>query len=69
MNPRLHIDTTGTGISEIGLGVERKTVDSRNKTQDSPRWKRAARKELQAYFAGRLRKFSVPCDLNLLTPF
>ena len=71
MNPRLHIDTTETGISEIGLGVEGKTVDSQNKVQGAlaRRWERAARKELQAYFAGRLRKFSVPCDLNLLPPF
>ncbi len=73
MNPRLFIATTGTGIRELGLEGKSRTVRSRPRHRDegslARRWKVAAGKELQAYFAGRLRFFSTPCDLGGLPPF
>lgn len=40
--------------------------------QDGPaarRWLETARRELDAYFAGRLREFTVPADLRLASAF
>ena len=71
MKPRLFIHTTESGVKELGLG--RKRTDLRffekNAGVLAKRWKVAARKELSAYFAGRLRSFSTLCDLGGLTPF
>lgn len=71
MRPKLLINTTETGIREVGLGGDRGVIQSRHRGEGAlaRRWKRAARKELCAYFAGRLRTFSAPCDLGGLPPF
>ncbi|MFQ5903668.1 MAG: methylated-DNA--[protein]-cysteine S-methyltransferase [Candidatus Binatia bacterium] len=71
MKPRLFIDTTETGIKEVGLEGKSRVVRYQRKGEDplARRWKAAAGKELRAYFAGRLRFFSTPCDLGGLPPF
>lgn len=71
MKPRFFIDTTETGIKEIGLEGKSRAIPSQRRGEAplARRWKAAAGKELSAYFAGRLRFFSTPCDLSGLPPF
>lgn len=71
MRTRLFIETTETGIQSIGLGIERKNgaAPRAGKAAPARRWKVAARKELGAYFAGKLRMFSTPCDVRGLSIF
>lgn len=68
MKPRLFIEATETGIREVRLG-EKDADPQGNRGRHSQHWRGTARKELHAYFAGRLRSFSVPCDLTGLPPF
>lgn len=71
MNPGFLIAATETGIKEVELRGKRKIARSRRNEESSraTRWEAAARKELRAYFAGRLRSFSTPCDVRSLPPF
>lgn len=67
------VDATQSGVKRVRFRAQ----ESRSPFFPRPeagegrarRWKMTAGKELRAYFAGRLRSFSVPCDLNRLTPF
>lgn len=71
--PRLFISASDKGITAVGLGGRRgnDSVPSRPRSEPNlaRRWKVAARRELGAYFAGRLRSFSTACDLGGLPPF
>jgi len=72
MRVKVAIEASGIGVKAVGVGAKRKRA-SRPSRKDqgrvSERWQRAARKELEAYFARRLRSFATPCDLRGLTPF
>ena len=68
MKPGLVIHATESGVTEVRLrknGIELRT-EGRSLSR---RWGVAARKELANYFAGRLRSFTIPCDLSALPPF
>ncbi len=71
--PKLFITASENGIRAVGLGKKRNdgSTTSRQKSERdlSRRWEIAARKEMGAYFAGRLRFFSAPCDLDRLPSF
>lgn len=71
--PKLFITASEKGIRTVGLGKEKSdgSTTSRQKSErDLARcWEIAARSEMSAYFAGRLRFFSAPCDLGGLPPF
>lgn len=71
--PKLFITASENGIRAVGLGKKRNdgSTTSRQKSERdlSRRWEIAARKEMGAYFAGRLRFFSAPCDLDSLPSF
>ena len=68
MKPGLIVHATERGVTEVRL--RKKGTDLQGKGRSlSRRWGAAARKELGAYFAGRLRSFTVPCDLTGLPPF
>ena len=72
MKARLVVEATEKGVSAVGLGgkdrgAQRARAGARR--SDRKRWSGIARKELQAYFAGRLKRFAAPCDLDGLTPF
>ncbi|MGH7773429.1 MAG: methylated-DNA--[protein]-cysteine S-methyltransferase [Candidatus Binatia bacterium] len=71
MKPKLFIAVTGAGIKEVRLGGKSGATHSRHKGEGAlaRRWRKAAGEELAAYFAGRLRSFSPPCDLGNLPPF
>ena len=71
--PRLFIAVSENGIRAIGLGKKRGN-DSAQARQEKDgvlarRWQMDARRELSAYFAGRQRSFTAPCDLDGLPPF
>lgn len=73
MKPRLFISASGKGVRGIGLGSPREDGGA-NARGAKPgllarRWERAAQRELSAYFAGRLRAFSSPCDLGQMPRF
>lgn len=68
MKPGLVIHATERGVTEVRLrknGIELRT-EGRSLSR---RWGVAARKELADYFAGRLRSFTIPCDLSVLPSF
>ena len=71
--PRLFIATTESGIKEVGLGTKRSNGSAQSRREKSGtlarRWQVAANRELGAYFAGKLRSFSAPCDLRGLPAF
>lgn len=73
MKPRLFIDATETGIKAVRLEgkSERGAFHARHGAgrPRARRWKITAGRELRAYFAGKLRSFSVPCDLSSLSSF
>ena len=73
IKPRLFIGASQRGIAELGLGRKRRKGGSgrarKNGGARGRRWAAAARRELAAYFAGRLRSFSTPCDLAHLPRF
>jgi methylated-DNA-[protein]-cysteine S-methyltransferase len=71
MNPGFLIAATESGIKEVELKGKREDVRSRGreKSTRASHWEAAVKKELRAYFAGRLRSFSTPCDLGSLPPF
>lgn len=70
---RLFIGASEGGITAIGLGKKREKRDGgaarKGDRERARRWEIVARDELRAYFAGRLRSFSVPCDLGRLPRF
>ena len=71
--PRLFIAVSENGIRAIGLGKRRSDNSARSRQKNegalAQRWETAARRELGAYFAGRRRSFTAPCDLGGLSPF
>lgn len=71
--PRLFVGATQRGIAELGLGRKRSKAREGRAEKDGGarerRWVAAARRELAAYFAGRSRSFSTPCDLAHLPHF
>ena len=71
--PRLFVDASDNGITEIGLGRKRKKQFAGSGREGRGALQRRreikARKELNAYFAQRLRSFSSPCDLGTLPRF
>lgn len=71
MKPGIFIAATESGVKEVELKGKRKDVHFHGgeKSSRASRWETAAKKELRAYFAGRLRSFSTPCDLGSLSPF
>ncbi|MGH7830537.1 MAG: methylated-DNA--[protein]-cysteine S-methyltransferase [Candidatus Binatia bacterium] len=68
MKPGLRIKVTERGVVEVRLG-KREARPQGGTRSVSRRWEEAARKELAAYFAGRLHTFTIPCDLTALSPF
>lgn len=73
IKPRLFIGASQRGITEIGLGGKRRKDGSGSSEKSDQvrarRWEMVAQGELSAYFAGRSRSFSVPCDLSRLPRF
>src|SRR3989338_5055145 len=73
IKPRLFIAVSENGVREIGLGKRRSDNRGRSRQKNegalARRWETAARRELNAYFAGRRRSFTTPCDLGGLPPF
>ena len=71
--PQLFISASENGVREIGLGKRRSDNSARSRQKNegalAQRWETAARRELNAYFAGRRRSFTAPCDLGGLPPF
>ena len=71
--PRLFIAVSENGIRAIGLGKRRSDNSARSRQKNegalAQRWQTTARRELGAYFAGRQRSFTAPCDLGGLPPF
>lgn len=65
MRPKLVVEATERGVSAVRLGKK----DRGAKRSGRMRWDAIAGKQLQAYFAGRLKRFAAPCDLEGLTPF
>ena len=69
--PRMFVSATQDGI----IGVRRiHKGDGWQERQDpghplARRWKARGEKELGDYLRGRVRSFSIPCDLRGLTPF
>ncbi len=67
------IDTTEAGVKRVRFQAKesRAPLHPRQGAEGARarRWKMTAGKELRAYLAGRLRSFSVPCDLKELSPF
>src|SRR3989304_7812251 len=70
---RLFIAASENGVREIGLGKRRSDNSARSRQKNegalAQRWETAARRELNAYFAGRRRSFTAPCDLGGMPPF
>lgn len=70
---RLFIAVSENGIRAIGLGKKRGHGSAQARQEKdgvlARRWQMAARRELSAYFAGRRRSFTAPCDLGGLPPF
>jgi methylated-DNA-[protein]-cysteine S-methyltransferase len=74
------VGTLTLGAGDAGLTIcsfrgaralARRYPEAGAAVQDGPaarRWLEAARRELDAYFAGTLREFTVPADLRLATP-
>ena len=73
MRTSLSITATESGVKRVRFQAKggRAPLHQRQGAEGARarRWKMAAGKELRAYLAGRLRSFSVPCDLGGLTPF
>ena len=69
--PGLSIGATQDGVGEVRLDGRSGVVGFRTKDESSlaRRWEMTAKEELDAYFTGRLRSFSTPCDLRGLSPF
>ena len=71
--PRLFIDASENGIRAIELGKKRDNGGAQARQEKDSvlarRWQMAARRELGAYFAGRRRSFTAPCDLGGMPPF
>lgn len=72
----LTLGASGTGLTICSfrspVAVARRYPDADAAAQDGAaarRWLEMARRELDAYFAGRLREFTVPADLRLATVF
>lgn len=65
MKTALVVEATESGVSAVTLGRKRKGANGGR----AGRWAQRAGRELDAYFAGRLKKFAAPCDLDGLTPF
>jgi len=67
------VDTTEAGVKRVRFQAKesRAPLHPRQGVEGAcaRRWKMTAGKELRAYFARRLRSFSVPCDLKELSPF
>ena len=70
---RLFIAASENGVREIGLGKRRSDNSARSRQKNegalAQRWETTARRELNAYFAGRRRSFTAPCDLGGMPPF
>ena len=69
MKTRLFIDATNEGIKRLAPRVKRHQRNSAERGPLSRHWMTVARKELRAYFEGRLTSFSPPCDLRDLSQF
>jgi len=68
--PVLFVDATDAGITAVGLGGRRARAGNTNDDSSlARRWRMLAKKELQAFFFGRLRFFSTPYDLRNMPPF
>ena len=73
---RLILGASGSGLTVCSFrsarAVTRRYLDAGTAAQDGPaarRWLETARRELDAYFAGRLREFTAPTDLRLASAF
>ncbi|GII78291.1 methylated-DNA--protein-cysteine methyltransferase [Sphaerisporangium rufum] len=67
------VAVTGQGVVATSFGdgpaVRRRVLDRLGALEaDDPGRARAAREEMAAYFAGRLRRFTVPLDWRLTSP-
>ena len=72
MKTKLVVEATERGVSAVRLGGKDRGAQrarSGAKGSERKRWSEIARKELAAYFAGRLKRFAARCDLDGLTPF
>ena len=58
----LNLAASATGLTRCTLRTIRPS--SRPDEPDAPAWLELARRELDAYFAGELREFTVPVDLS-----
>lgn len=69
MKPKLFVSASALGVTEVGVGKKTSGSRHRGESERSKHWRELAQKELRAYFAGRTRRFSTPCDIRALPPF
>jgi O-6-methylguanine DNA methyltransferase len=69
MKPDLIIEASESGVKAVRLARTKDRGRSNSHRERGRRWEVSARRELSAYFAGRSRSFSAPCDLGGLPPF
>ena len=65
MKTKLIVEATENGVSAVRLGRKRKGANGGR----PGRWAQHAGRELNSYFAGRLKRFTSRCDLDGLTLF
>jgi len=66
---KFFVDVTDAGVRAVQFAAKSRKRPARFYCGDvSRRWRATVQEELRAYFSGRLRSFSVPCDLGTL-PF
>ena len=63
------VEATGSGVKAVRLASTKDRRRSNSRGAGEQRWQGIAQREMSAYFAGRLRSFSAPCDLDGLPPF
>jgi methylated-DNA-[protein]-cysteine S-methyltransferase len=62
------VRASASGVTAVNL-VGRRRGAGRAEAASAGRWRRAAESEIGRYLSGRLRSFSVPCDLSELAGF
>ena len=69
MSRQWTITASSQGVETVGL--RRRAAPKRDKKQpgNGNKWRSRAERELSAYFAGRLTRFTVRCDIDDLPPF
>ncbi len=69
MSNKFLVESSEIGIKAVRLASTKDRRRPNSRGAGEQRWQGIAHRELSAYFAGRLRSFSAPCDLDGLPPF